>query len=51
MLAAMSVLLEESEDAHVGAQCLRGMVSAIVLLSISGMTSERDAFVSTLTQV
>ena len=50
MLAAMSVLLEESQDAQVGGNCLRGMVSAIMLLSISGMSSERDAFVSTLTQ-
>jgi brefeldin A-inhibited guanine nucleotide-exchange protein len=50
MLAALSVLLEESHDPHVGAQCLRGMVAAILLLSISGLASERDAFVSTLTQ-
>jgi len=50
MLAALSVLLEESEDAHVASQCLRGLASAIVLLSISGMGGERDAFVSTLTQ-
>jgi brefeldin A-inhibited guanine nucleotide-exchange protein len=50
MLAAMSVLLEESQDVQVSGHCLRGMVSAILLLSISGMGSERDAFVSTLTQ-
>ena len=50
VLAALSVLLEESGDTQLGTQCLRGMTAAIALLSVAGMAGERDAFVSTLTQ-
>eukprot|EP00960_Hanusia_phi_P077756 768738-Hanusia_phi.AAC.3 len=50
MLAAFSVLMEESAEAGLISQCLKGMTGAITLLSIFKLESQRDAFVSTLTQ-
>jgi brefeldin A-inhibited guanine nucleotide-exchange protein len=50
MLAAFSVLMEESTESKIVSLCLRGLVGSITILSIFGMHSQRDAYVSTLTQ-
>lgn len=41
---------EESHDSHLVAQCLKGMVGAITLYAVFGLTSQRDTFVATLAQ-
>eukprot|EP01132_Coremiostelium_polycephalum_P005033 gene5033-6263_t len=48
ILAALSLVLENSEDSKVIQTCLEGLKGAIDLTSLLGMSIEREAFVSSL---
>ena len=44
------VLLEESQDEAVDLHCVRGLAIGASLLAVSGLESQRDAFIATLVQ-
>jgi brefeldin A-inhibited guanine nucleotide-exchange protein len=50
MLAVYSVMLEESDDMTICHYCLEGLIDAIKISSMFGMSTERNAFVSTLSK-